>query len=336
MRRTTTEFRTEFTVDGSGDVIRDALANAYQMGEAKDRRFHHGSEATCLIKALDKAGFEVVRKPKPGSNAVERVEFARRTGCWDGVSDRDYREWVQSLSFGIPTGRVFKVVYAKEDGSTETVEHAEYVKPIGVSFDPPPTVGGKVAGATVLRATETVRLEPGQAEPTETERAARWASVLIAQILEDGSARQAEAGVEAAGRDALARLKRDRGRVAFEDIDQPPPMAASLASEAVATWVRSLGDAVVWCQERLMLRRIQVAACLQRWPDRDQSVDINRRVEMIRSMRGVVGVDFHANATGEDAEGVRIKCEIRFDYYITTVGATFSPLDLPARPREAA
>ena len=144
-----------------------------------------------VIECLAGRGFEIVPKPLPGSTAHDRVEFARRTGCWDGVSDKDYMAWARSLvpgSFvirtveelttenkkawfasvealyrdkGVPTGRVLEVVYAKPDGTTETVRHAEVVRTDAVSYDPPPIVGGTVAKATVLRATETVALQPG-------------------------------------------------------------------------------------------------------------------------------------------------------------------------------
>jgi hypothetical protein len=121
MRRSESEIRTQFTVDGGGDFIRDAMANAYQAGEAKDRRFHHGNEATCLIAALGRAGLEIVPKASgkgwkeveaqaqaerqrdedlgltPPHGSAARVGEARRTGDWSQVSDADWTAWVNVL-----------------------------------------------------------------------------------------------------------------------------------------------------------------------------------------------------------------------------------------------
>lgn len=262
MRRTTSEFRTTRTTpEGSGDIIRDALANAFQMGEAKDRRFHHGNEATCLVMALDRAGFEIVRKPEP---APAVVMMSRVT---------------------------------HEDGS---VTEQRFSAPV----------------------------------ETETEKAARWASVLIAQVLEDGSARQAEAGVDAAAKEALARLRRDRGRMAFEDIDRNPPAAASHADYLVATWVRGLGEAVEWCEARLLPRRLVMTASLRSWPSREQQEDLESRCGMIRDLRGVVGVS--PSLSGFAGGPAKVEVEIRFDFFISTVGCEYTPGDLPARPARKA
>lgn len=166
---------------------------------------------------------------------------------------------------------------------------------------------------------------------TEVEKAARWASVLIAQILEDGSARQAEAGVDAAGQDALVRLRWDRQRVAFEDIDRNPPGAAGHADHLIATWARSLGDAVEWCEARLLPRRLVLTVSLNTFgPDNEQVEDLDRRLDIIRSLRGVVGAD------RSDFSDFKVTVEVRFDHYITTVGCEYTPLDLPAKPRRAA
>lgn len=251
--------------------------------------------ASDVMDALDKAGFAIVAKPKPGSTSADRVEFARRTGCWDGVSDRDYMEWVRSL---VPGTFVIR-----------TVEE--------------------------LYRSQPVRLEPGRAEPTEVEKAARWASVLIAQILEDGSARQTEAGVDAAAEEALARLKRDRGRVAFEDLDKNPPMAAGGACELLASWVRSLGD-VNWCEVRLLPRRLVLAASVRGRPSCEQEEDLGRRLDMIRAFRGVVGVSPGVRGLHSEDGVMTYEVEVRFDHYITTVGCDFAPLDLPARPARKA
>ncbi|BAQ45891.1 MULTISPECIES: hypothetical protein [Methylobacterium] len=249
--RQTNDTRAPFkaTPVGSGDIIRDALANAFQMGEAKDRRFHHGNEATCLIMALNRAGYEIVRKPEPEPDT------------------------------GPVTERLFVPV------------------------------------------------------ETEVEKAARWGSRLIGEILDDGCARQAEAGVDVAAKEALARLKRDRGRMAFEDIDRNPPAAAAgHADYLIATWVRSLGDAVEWCEARLLPRRLVLTVSLCRFGPSDEQVkDLDRRLDMIRELRGVVGVDRTGFDRFED-----LKVEVRFDHYITTIGCEYTPLDLPARPARTA
>ncbi|OAS22546.1 hypothetical protein A5481_19325 [Methylobacterium platani] len=134
---------------------------------------------------------EFYAPPGRKGRAEDRVEFARRTGNWSAVSDRDYMDWVRSLvpagfvfrtvaelttenekaflaavealdrDKGVPTGRVLEVVYAKPDGTTETIRHAEVVRTDAVSYDPPPVFGETVAKSTVLRATETVALQPG-------------------------------------------------------------------------------------------------------------------------------------------------------------------------------
>lgn len=114
--------------------------------------------AEFAVDALSEAGFAIVRKPKPGSTAADRVEFARRTGNWSGVSDRDYMDWVRSLvpagfvfrtvaelttenekaflaavealdrDKAVPTDRVVDVTHVKADGTDETVRHAEYTQ----------------------------------------------------------------------------------------------------------------------------------------------------------------------------------------------------------------
>lgn len=255
MERRTANFGTLFTV--AGDVIRDALENAYKMGEAKDRRFRRINEVTCLLQDLDRAGFEIVPKAKAGRPHIEE----RTT----------------------------------------------------------------IAGVTTTR---TVELVPGGQE-TETEKAAREASMLIAQILDDCGQRQSEVGVAVAATEALARLKRDRGRMAFEDIDRSPPYNPSLASELLSTWVRNLGDTAEACQGRLSLRKLSITAELRREITRDQHDDLNRRLDLIRSSKGVVGADPISYAYGKG--GLTLSVEVRFNHYITLVGVDYAPLDLPIR-----
>ncbi|WP_261926330.1 hypothetical protein [Methylorubrum sp. GM97] len=167
---------------------------------------------------------------------------------------------------------------------------------------------------------------------TETEKVAKWAARLIGEILEDGWDRQEQAGVEVAAKEALARLRRDRGRTAFEDIDKNPPYGPSRCSETISTRLRDLGDLVEQCECTLRLRSIVLVAGLRAWPDHDQFADFNRRLDLIRDQPGVVGADCDL----VNCPSIRIKVEIRFDHYITTVGCTFAPLDLPEKPRKAA
>lgn len=167
---------------------------------------------------------------------------------------------------------------------------------------------------------------------TETEKAAKWAARLIGEILDDGWDRQEQAGVDVAAKEALARLKRDRGRTAFEDIDKNPPYGPSRCSETISTWLRDFGDLVEQCECTLRLRSIILVAGLRAWPDHEQFADFNRRLDLIRAQPGVVGADCDL----VNCPSIRIKVEIRFDHYITTVGCTFAPLDLPAKPKAAA
>ncbi len=69
-----------------------------------------------VIECIAGRGFEIVPKPLPGSTAHDRVEFARRTGCWDGVSDKDYMAWARSL---VPGAFVIRTV---EELTTENKE----------------------------------------------------------------------------------------------------------------------------------------------------------------------------------------------------------------------
>lgn len=192
--RQTTDTQTKITLSPRAKAqieksfIERTIAEAWREVEGEIPCYEGWAEFA--VDALDQAGFAIVAKPQPGSTAHDRVELARRTGCWDGVSDKDYMTWARSLvpgafvirtveelttenkkawaavaealdrDKGVPTDRVLEVVYAKPDGTTETVRHAEVVRTDAVSYDPPPVVGGTVAKATVLCATETVTPEP--------------------------------------------------------------------------------------------------------------------------------------------------------------------------------
>lgn len=97
MRRTTSEFKTEFTVEPFVAVAVAAIENSMR-GVDLDHPASADVLAHGVMQALDVAGFAIVRKPHPISTAASRIEFARRTGNWASVSDKDYRNWVQSLA----------------------------------------------------------------------------------------------------------------------------------------------------------------------------------------------------------------------------------------------
>lgn len=240
------------------DIISDALWVAYERG--REGSGLGAGEPRDLVQALDKAGFEIVRKPQA---APEAVAEAVRLGNWVGVSLQDIQKWTAACRAGllsrdaviralgrnpidvdreiaeerqrartlgipnptdfpgilgametpwpldglaepvklepgrleefpagmklepgkcsvvvldeagerklqdllagksVPTGRIVEVTYRMRDGSTRTQRHAEFGAIDKVSYDPVPQVGAKIAGATVLRATQTPRkLEP--------------------------------------------------------------------------------------------------------------------------------------------------------------------------------
>ena len=170
---------------------------------------------------------------------------------------------------------------------------------------------------------------------TEVEKAAKWASRLIGEILEEGWDRQEKAGVEVAAKEALARLRRDRDRVAFEDVDRNPPLCACHASDLFAGWARSLGDKVEWCEARLLPRRLVLTVSLRREPSQEERADLDWRLKFLGQMGGVVGTSVNAGVNlGTGAAEVEV--EVRFAHYITTVGCEYTPGDLPARPARKA
>lgn len=169
---------------------------------------------------------------------------------------------------------------------------------------------------------------------TETEKAAKWAARLIGEILEDGWDRHEKVGADVAAKESLARLRRDRGRMAFEDLDRNPPAAAGHADYLISTWVRGLCEAVEWCEARLLPRRLVLTASLKDWPTREQQGEMYHRIEMIEGMKGVVGVS--SRLSGLADEDALVTVEVRFDFYISTIGCEYTPLDLPARPARKA
>ncbi|MGW9821959.1 hypothetical protein ACUXK4_004548 [Methylorubrum extorquens] len=136
MRRETSEFRTQFTVDGAKAIaVKDAeivIAKAILAGVGE--RFGRPAEERAheITQALDAAGFDIRYRPidilpdeaaarygkdpaevlrqaeamrqraeelgltRPAGSAA-RVGEARRTGDWSGVSDADWTAWVNVL-----------------------------------------------------------------------------------------------------------------------------------------------------------------------------------------------------------------------------------------------
>lgn len=125
-----------------------------------------------ILAALAKADLVIVPKMRGNPDAVRE---AVRTGNWSAVSERDLLAWRDApreeetapVAEGserdepFPTGRVLEVVYAKPDGTTETVRHTEFMRQGGLSFDPPSVVGMRALEVRVSGATETVALVPG-------------------------------------------------------------------------------------------------------------------------------------------------------------------------------
>lgn len=145
MRRQTSDIRTKFTVEG-------AMAVALEF-EAYRRHFDDSMEqrAGVIIDQLLQAGFQIVQKPETG-----------RVVVLDEAGERKLQDLLSGKS--VPTGRIVEVTYRLPDGSTHTQRHAEFGSLDKVSYDPPPVVGSEIAGATVLKATET----DGQAAPAKT------------------------------------------------------------------------------------------------------------------------------------------------------------------------
>lgn len=100
MRRETSDIQTRFTVEPFVAVAVAAIQNSMR-GVDLDHPASADVLAHGLMQALDVAGFAIVPKPQPISTAASRIEFARRTGNWSSVSDKDYRDWVQSLVPGV-------------------------------------------------------------------------------------------------------------------------------------------------------------------------------------------------------------------------------------------
>lgn len=88
------------TTPTAGDILRDALHEAFEFGQGllHAPQFHHGAACTSLLQALDKAGFEVVPKATPqapgsGTDALltdegERVLAAIARGDLASLSER--------------------------------------------------------------------------------------------------------------------------------------------------------------------------------------------------------------------------------------------------------
>ncbi|MCJ2043162.1 hypothetical protein MKK58_01150 [Methylobacterium sp. J-078] len=125
----------------ANDIIHDALWIAYERGKAGKGLAALASRN--LMADIEEAGFDIVRKPQAG-----------RVVVLDEAGERKLKDLLAGKI--VPTGRLVEVTYRMPDGSTRTQRHAEFGSLDKVSYDPPPVVGSEIAGATVLKATETV------------------------------------------------------------------------------------------------------------------------------------------------------------------------------------
>lgn len=169
-------------------VVTRAFMDGYAASISDVRR------ADAVMEALDHAGFSIV--PKIAEGRIDAIYEAASTGSWAGISEREWKAWTAAIHAGyvskntavapakpgketgrvvvldeagerklqdlisgksVPTGRIVEVTYRNPDGSAHTQRHAEFGSLDKVSYDPPPVVGSEIAGATVLKATETVR-----------------------------------------------------------------------------------------------------------------------------------------------------------------------------------
>jgi len=139
--------------------------------------------ALAVVECLAGRGFEIV--PTRGRGWANRFDEARRTGDWRGVSDADWKAWLDVMRVDVASG-----IEAPPTAAEIEDDIARFARTVPLTQD------AVTAGVEALDRAEA-----------ETEKAARWASVLIAQILGDGSKRQCEAGVDVAAQEALNRLQ---------------------------------------------------------------------------------------------------------------------------------
>ena len=93
----------------AGDIIRDALNEAHELGRMPStrERFHHGNACKHLLQQLDGAGFEIVRKGVPQKGVV-RIHKSDA----DRVETRTPAPWVlASVTPGVVEIRPSSTVY---------------------------------------------------------------------------------------------------------------------------------------------------------------------------------------------------------------------------------
>ncbi|MCJ2089301.1 hypothetical protein MKK88_25415, partial [Methylobacterium sp. E-005] len=121
-----------------GDIIRAAFARAFQKAEGQDCRSEHGHEATALIKALDVAGFAIVRKAlAPGFGPdVDVLDLRGGVFVQDGKADPltgyEASAWLVSMRAlpvdpaTRPTGEDVAIVVVMPDGESVPMTSDEY------------------------------------------------------------------------------------------------------------------------------------------------------------------------------------------------------------------
>ncbi|WP_375463007.1 hypothetical protein [uncultured Methylobacterium sp.] len=303
MRQVNDTIRTEFDY-ASGNIIRDAMHNAYDRGQAEDTDWHHGKASDALVADLSEAGFLIV--PRLAYGKLDAIHEAVRTGNWTGISDRDWRAWTEAVHAGFVSK---STVLGAEVTPTPAGERA--IKQAAAS----PAFTGKLE---IIRSSLWRAYGCGEGRGGLGARGgANMAAEVVAELEDNGFqiVRKPKPGSSAE-------------RVGFDDIDLPVPSGPSIASELIATWVRGLGDIVEWCEGLLRQRKIVLTVGLSAATSREQDEDLERRLDNLRSIRGVVGAERIAG-NGND-----LAVEVRFDHHVTTVIVDYAPLDL--LPRKAA
>lgn len=180
MRRETSDIQTKITLSPRAraqiekSFIERTIAEAWREVEGEIPCYE--GRAEFAVDALDQAGFAIVAKPKPGSTAVDRVEFARRTGNWDGVSDKDWNAWLTSLSIPQDTfarfagGNPIQLLRTHEEAVLRAratgLIYGAYVHADGkvTPLDKEAAEAGIVAiGETTLKPGNTFEIPPGTA-----------------------------------------------------------------------------------------------------------------------------------------------------------------------------
>jgi len=122
----------------SADIVRAAFARAFRKAEGQDCRSEHGHEATALIRALDAAGFAIVKKaPAPGFGPDVDVLDLRsgmfvQDGKDDPLSEYEASAWLASMRAlpvepaTRPTDEDVAIVVVMPDGKSVPLTSDEY------------------------------------------------------------------------------------------------------------------------------------------------------------------------------------------------------------------